>query len=135
MIVWPTVNAALNATSAVLLLCGYRAIRRKAVAIHTRCMLAACTASVVFFVSYALYHLQVGATPFEHRGWVRPVYFAILISHTVLAVAIVPLVIRTVWLALHDRLAPHRRLARITLPLWLYVCVTGVVVYGMLYHL
>lgn len=133
--VWPMVNAILNGTSALLLVCGYRAIRRKAVAVHTRCMLSACAVSVLFLVSYLLYHLQVGSVRFGHAGWMRPVYFSILISHTLFAIVIVPLVGRTVWLAWHERIAAHRRLARVTLPLWLYVCVTGVVVYVMLYHL
>ena len=133
--VWPAVNATLNATSAVLLVSGYRFIRHQRIAAHKRCMLAACAVSVVFLISYVLYHAQVGSVPFGHHGWIRPVYFSILISHTVLAMAIVPLVIRTVCLALHDRVQQHRRLARVTLPLWLYVCVTGVVVYVMLYHL
>ncbi len=135
MVVWPALNATLNATSAVLLVCGYRAIRRKAVAVHKRCMLSACAVTLLFLLSYVLYHLRVGSVHFGHAGWMRPVYFAILISHTLLAIAIVPLVIRTVWLAWHDRLQQHRRLARVTLPLWLYVSVTGVVVYVMLYHL
>ena len=133
--VWPMVNAILNGTSALLLVCGYRAIRRKAVAVHKRCMLSACAVSVLFLVSYILYHLQVGSVHLGHAGWIRPVYFSILISHTFLAIVIVPLVGRTVWLAWHERISAHRRLARVTLPLWLYVCVTGVVVYLMLYWL
>ena len=135
MTLWPALNATLNATSAVLLVCGYRAIRRNAITRHKRCMLAACVISFLFFVSYAMYHWRVGSVPFGRTGWIRSVYFTILVSHTLLAITIVPLVIRTVWLALHDRLAQHRRLARVTLPLWLYVCVTGVVVYVMLYQL
>lgn len=132
--VWPMLNASLNATSAVLLIAGFRAIRRQQIATHKACMLAACTVSTAFLISYLLYHLQVGSVHFAGQGWLRPVYFTILISHTVLAVVIVPLVVRTVWLALRDRFEAHRRLARVTLPLWLYVCMTGVIVYGMLYH-
>ena len=132
---WPAVNASLNAASAALLACGYYAIRRRRIARHKACMLGACAVSVAFFISYILYHLRVGSVAFQGSGWIRPVYFSILLSHTILAIVIVPLVIRTVWLAWHDRLAHHRRLARVTLPLWLYVCVTGVIVYGMLYHL
>ncbi len=135
MVIWPAINATLNATSAVLLVSGYRAIRRRQIAVHKRCMLSACAVTLVFLLSYVLYHLRVGSVRFGHAGWIRPVYFAILISHTLLAIAIVPLVIRTVWFALQDRLPQHRRLARATLPLWLYVCVTGVVVYVMLYQL
>ena len=135
MVIWPAINATLNATSAVLLVSGYRAIRRRQIAVHKRCMLSACAVTLVFLLSYVLYHLRVGSVRFGHAGWIRPVYFAILISHTLLAIAIVPLVIRTVWFALQDRLPQHRRLARVTLPLWLYVCVTGVIVYVMLYQL
>ena len=97
-------------------------------------MAAACAVSLVFLVSYLLYHARVGSVRFTGTGWTRPVYFTILISHTVLAVVIVPLVLRTVLLAWRERFAAHRGLARWTLPLWLYVSVTGVAVYGMLYH-
>lgn len=131
---WPTLNAMLNATSAVCVVAGYLLIRAKRVAAHTACMLTACAVSGLFLVSYLLYHAQVGATHFARTGWIRPVYVAILVSHTVLAIAIVPLVLRTVWLAVTKRLSIHRRLARITLPLWLYVSVTGVLVYWMLYY-
>ena len=130
----PTVNATLNAATAALLLLGYRLIRQKRIAAHTRCMLAACALSVAFLVSYVTYHAQVGATPFPGRGWVRPVYFTILISHTALAIVIVPLVGRTLYLALRRRFHEHEHIARVTLPLWLYVSVTGVVVYWLLYH-
>jgi uncharacterized membrane protein YozB (DUF420 family) len=131
----PTLNATLNATSAVLLAAGYAAIRADKLAAHLALMLGACVASTVFLVSYLVYHAQVGSVPFQGTGWIRPVYFAILISHTVLAVAIVPLVLRTLWLAGWKRFAAHRALARWTLPLWFYVSVTGVIVYWMLYRL
>ena len=130
----PTLNAILNATSAVLLCIGYRFIRRKNIPAHKRCMLAALAASSLFLISYGVYHLQVGSVHFPGHGWVRPFYFAILISHTALAIVIVPLVLRTVFLAARGRFKEHEAIARRTLPLWLYVCVTGVVVYWMLYR-
>ncbi len=132
--VLPTVNASLNAASAALLLLGWICIRSGWIRPHLVCMLTACVLSVTFLVSYVIYHAQVGSVRFTGHGWIRPVYFSILVSHTVLAVVIVPLAARTLWLAFHRRFAEHRRLARVTLPVWLYVSVTGVVVYWMLYH-
>ena len=131
----PTINAVLNGTCAVLLVAGYLFIRRKAVQAHRDCMATAFLFSVLFLISYLTYHAVHGSTRFPGTGWVRPAYFAILISHTVLAVVIVPLVIRTLYLALRNRFEAHRRIARWTLPLWLYVSVTGVVVYFMLYRM
>ncbi len=131
----PAINACLNATSAVLLTVGYVCIRAKRTLAHILCMVAACVVSGVFLISYVNYHRQVGVTRFTGEGWIRPVYFTILISHTILAVVIVPLVARTLKLAMARRWAAHTRLARVTLPLWLYVSVTGVLVYWMLYHL
>ena len=133
--VLPTVNAVLNDTSAALLMVGYLCIRAKRVLAHSLCMTAACVVSALFLTSYVVYHAQVGATRFSGHGWSRPVYFSILISHTVLAIVIVPLVLRTLHLAMRKRFQEHERIARVTLPLWLYVSVTGVVVYLMLYHL
>ena len=130
----PTINAALNATSAVLLSLGYVAIRRRAVRVHRGCMLGAFVASSIFLVSYVTYHVQVGTTRFPGTGWIRPVYFSILGTHTLLAACIPPLVVTTLALALRGRFARHARLARWTLPSWLYVSVTGVVVYLLLYH-
>ena len=130
----PTLNAFLNAASATLLLAGWGSIRAKHPIAHARCMVGACGVSVAFLVSYLTYHAQVGSVRFHGTGWVRPVYFAILISHTVLAVAILPLALRTVFLAVRKRFVEHVAIARWTLPLWLYVSVTGVVVYRMLYH-
>ena len=130
----PTLNAALNATSAGLLVLGFRAIRRKQVAVHRRYMLAACAVSALFLLSYVTYHARVGSVHYRGIGGLRVVYFAILATHTALAIAIVPLAGRTVWLARRQRIAEHRYLARWTLPLWLYVSVTGVVVYWMLYQ-
>jgi uncharacterized membrane protein YozB (DUF420 family) len=131
---WPAVNAALNACSALLLLGGWACIRARRTAAHIAFMAGACAVSSVFLASYLLYHAQAGSVRFGGQGWIRPVYFAILISHTVLAVVIVPLVARTLWLAGRRRYPGHVAIARWTLPLWLYVSVTGVLVYLMLYH-
>ena len=130
----PVVNASLNATSALLLIFGYTLIRQRAITGHVMCMLAACGTSALFLVSYIYYHIHHGATPFPGRGLVRPVYFTILISHTFLALVNVPLVVMTLRWALKSRFDKHVRLARITLPIWIYVSVTGVVVYWMLYR-
>lgn len=131
----PTVNATLNATSALLLLAGYFFIRRHRVSWHKRCMGAAFLTSTLFLISYLVYHYHVGSKPFPGEGGVRIAYFVLLTSHTVLAAVIVPLVLVTLFRALKDRFEAHRRIARWTLPLWLYVSVTGVIVYLMLYHL
>ena len=130
----PTVNATLNATSAVLLLVGHRFIKRGKMQAHRFCMLSAIGVSALFLVSYLVYHFEVGSVPFQGEGWIRPVYFSILISHTILAVAIVPLVVVTLLRALKERFDKHARIARWTYPIWLYVSVTGVTVYLMLYH-
>ena len=130
----PAVNATLNATSAVLLFNGYRLIRKKRMTAHKRSMIAACCTSALFLISYLTYHYFHGSTPFPGQGWVRPVYFGILISHTILATAIVPLVLITLIRALKERFDAHGRIARWTLPIWFYVSVTGVVIYFMLYH-
>lgn len=132
---WPAFNASLNATSALLIVSGFLSIRAKRVGAHRACMVAACLVTATFFVSYLLYHAQVGSVKFLGTGWVRPVYFVVLISHTTLAIVIVPLVLRTLFLAARERFDEHKRLARWTFPLWLYVSVTGIVVYGMLYRL
>jgi uncharacterized membrane protein YozB (DUF420 family) len=131
----PAVNATLNATSAVLLAAGYFFIRRRRIAAHRACMLAAVGVSSLFLISYIIYHLQVGATRFPGSGGVRVLYLVILATHTVLAVTIVPLVAVTLIRALRGRFERHRRIARWTLPAWLYVSVTGVVIYFMLYHM
>jgi uncharacterized membrane protein YozB (DUF420 family) len=131
----PALNAALNATSAVLLLVGWRLIRRGRIEAHRRAMLAAVSTSTLFLVSYLVYHAQVGSVRFQGQGVLRVVYFTILTTHTILAVAIVPLVLVTLVRALQARFDRHRRLARITFPLWSYVSVTGVVIYWMLYRL
>ncbi|MEX0879356.1 MAG: DUF420 domain-containing protein [Thermoanaerobaculia bacterium] len=128
-------NAALNATSGVLLVLAFRAIRGHSVERHRRLMLAAAATSAVFLVCYLVYHAHVGSVRFTGQGPVRTLYFTILISHTILAVAIVPMVLRTLYLGLKRRDDAHRRLARWSFPLWLYVSVTGVVIYLMLYQL
>lgn len=132
----PHLNAALNSASAIFLLLGYRFIRRKRIKQHKICMLTAVTVSILFFISYLIYHYNVGSRPFQGQGWIRPVYFAILLSHTVLAVVNVPIVIITLIRVFQEKFDQHARLAsRFTFPLWLYVSVTGVIVYVMLYHL
>ena len=133
--VLPTVNAILNATSGILIVTGYVMIRRKKVRQHRACMIAAGCTSLLFLTSYIVYHSQHGATRFAGVGAARPVYFTILISHTLLAIVIVPLVIITLRRALASRFAKHIEIARWTFPLWVYVSITGVVVYLMLYHL
>ena len=131
----PALNALLNATSAVLLVAGYAMIRRGRSDAHRRCMLAACGTSALFLISYVIYHLNVGSVPFTGQGGIRVFYFAVLISHIILAALIGPLVIVTLAHALRARFDRHRRIARWTLPLWLYVSVTGIIVYVMLYGL
>jgi uncharacterized membrane protein YozB (DUF420 family) len=131
----PHLNATLNATSAVLLFTGFYFIRKGRVAAHLRCMTAALVVSTVFLVSYLVYHAQHGSTRFAGQGLIRPVYFTILLTHTVLAAVIVPLVAVTLRRAWRGDFSRHRRIARWTFPLWAYVSVTGVVVYLLLYQL
>lgn len=131
----PSVNAALNSASAFLLTAGYLFIRSKRIKAHNLCMLLAFMTSVLFLISYLVYHYQVGSVSFRGQGWVRVVYFSVLVSHTVLAVAIVPLALVTLVRAFKGSFERHKRIARWTLPLWLYVSITGVIVYWMLYRL
>ncbi|HEX9189054.1 MAG TPA: DUF420 domain-containing protein [Vicinamibacteria bacterium] len=131
----PTLNAVLNATAFSLLLLGLWLVRRGRREAHRRAMLLALATSAAFLVSYLVYHAQVGSVRFTGQGPLRALYFAILISHTVLAVAIVPLVLLTVARALRGRIEAHRAVARVTLPLWLWVSASGVAVYWMLYRL
>ncbi|MEO7189812.1 MAG: DUF420 domain-containing protein [Vicinamibacterales bacterium] len=131
----PTLNAILNATSAVLLTIGWWHITHHRIAVHRRFMLAACTTSAMFLTSYVIYHAQVGSKPFPGHGIARTIYFLVLVPHVVLAAAIVPMVILTLRRGLMRSDVAHRRIARITLPLWLYVSVTGVIVYLMLYRM
>jgi putative membrane protein len=129
----PLLNAWLNMTSAVLLGSGYLFIRLKHVGLHRLCMLGAFVASTLFLISYVTFHAHAGVVHFKGQGLIRTVYFSILISHTILAIVIVPLVLRTLYLALRSRFDTHRKWARWTLPLWFYVSMTGVVIYEMLY--
>lgn len=134
----PGVNALLNAASGILVVLGYIAIKRKAIALHKVCMLTALAVSAVFLGSYLYYHFVVKdgkPTPFTGAGPVRVLYFGILITHTILAIVVAPLALITAYLGIRDRLARHVRLARWALPIWLYVSITGVVVYWMLYRL
>jgi putative membrane protein len=131
----PHLNAFLNSTSALLLLSGYLFIRSGRVGAHRTCQVSALVVSLLFLSSYLTYHYYHGATRFTGQGLARPLYFTILISHTILAIAIVPLVAVTFYRALRADFVRHRRIARVTLPLWFYVSVTGVVVYLMLYHI
>jgi len=132
---FPALNASLNGATAALLLTGYGFIRRRRIAAHRACMTAALLTASLFLTSYVYYHVHTGSTPFRGRGWLRPVYFAILLSHTVLAATIPPLALVTWLRGWRSRHPSHERLARWTLPLWLYVSVTGVVIYLLLYRL
>jgi uncharacterized membrane protein YozB (DUF420 family) len=131
----PHLNAALNTTSALLLLAGFRFIRLGRIQAHRNCQVTAVLTSTLFLISYLTYHYHHGSTRFAGQGLVRPVYFTILITHTILAVVIVPLIIVTLYRAARGDFIRHRRIARWTLPLWLYVSVTGVIVYLMLYQI
>jgi putative membrane protein len=128
----PSVNAALNATSAVFLVRAYASIRRRDVAAHARSMLKAVAASGTFLVSYIVYHSVHGDTKFTGRGAIRPVYFFVLISHVVLSAVVVPLIFLSLFFSLSGRFHPHKRLSVFTLPIWLYVSVTGVLVFVLL---
>jgi len=135
MISQAALNASLNGASAILLACGYAAIRAGKREVHKKFMISAFGVSSAFLVSYIVYHYRVGHVVFQGQGWIRPVYFALLTSHTILAVVIVRMILvtlRRAWLEKFDR---HRVIARWTLPLWFYVSVTGVLVYVLLYHL
>jgi putative membrane protein len=128
-------NAILNSTAFLLLVAGFVFIKRKNVAAHRACMLSALAVSVAFLISYLFFHWHFGDVRFSGTGWIRPVYFTILIPHIILAGTIVPLALVTLYYALRGRFRSHRRVARWTLPLWIYVSVTGVVIYVMLYLL
>ena len=130
----PTLNAALNATSGVLLLTGYVLIRNGHIEAHRRAMISAFVCSAAFLTSYVIYHAQAGSKPFTGTGVARTIYFSILIPHVVLAAAVLPMAMLTLRRGLTRNDAAHRRIARITLPVWLFVSVTGVVVYVMLYR-
>ena len=130
----PATNATLNATSALLLVLGYAFIRQRKIRLHRRCMIAAFGTSTLFLTSYLVYHFYARMTPFAHEGLVRILYFLILISHTLLAIIVPPLAIVALVRALRGHYSDHSRIARKALPIWLYVSLTGVVVYVMLYH-
>lgn len=131
----PTLNAILNSTSASFLIIGYYFIRQRRIFAHRACMVSAFITSTLFLTSYLIYHFHHPTTPFAGQGWIRPVYFFILFTHIVLAVVILPLIFMTFARALRDRRSAHVRIARWTLPLWLYVSVTGVIVYLLLYQI
>ncbi len=131
----PALNATFNATSFVLLTAGWFLIKSGRRQAHKWCMIAALVMSAAFLTSYVVYHLQVGSVPFQKTGWIRTLYFLVLIPHVILAAAIVPMILITVSRALANKFDQHKKIAKITLPLWLYVSVTGVIVYLMLYQM
>jgi putative membrane protein len=135
MISHAALNASLNGVSAILLAGGYAAIRNGKIAVHKMFMIAAFTVSSAFLVSYLVYHYRVGHVAFQGQGWIRPVYFVLLLTHTILAIVIVPMIIVTLRRAWLERFDRHRIIARWTLPLWFYVSVTGVIVYLMVYQI
>lgn len=132
--IFPVIDASTNGISTILLLVGHNYIRRGRMKAHRNFMISALVSSSIFLASYLYFHFHVGSIHFQGQGWVRPVYFTILISHVILAAAIVPLVIITLSRALKERFDKHAAIARWTYPLWLYVSVTGVIIYFMLYH-
>lgn len=130
----PAINASLNGLSACLLALGYVQIRRNRVISHRTLMVCALVSSTVFMGSYLLYHAEVGSVPYPHQDWTRPVYFAILIPHIILAALNVPLIVSVVYLAARGRFDRHRRLARWVWPSWMFVSLSGITIYLMLYH-
>ncbi len=130
----PTLNAILNFISVVFLTLGYIQIRKKNIAAHKRLMLSALITSILFLTSYLIYHYQVGSIPYPHHDWTRPLYFAILIPHIILAALMVPFIITIVWWAFRENFEKHRRLAKFVWPVWMFVSVSGIIVYLMLYH-
>lgn len=131
----PTLNAVLNFTAVILLTAGYVSIKQRRIEAHKRCMIAALFVSLAFLTSYVIYHYHAGSVPFGRQGIIRPIYFFILITHIILAIVNVPLVLRTSYLGFRGRYDKHVPIARKTFPIWMYVSVTGVIVYLMLYHL
>jgi putative membrane protein len=129
----PSINAALNASSALLLVAGFRFVRRRQIAAHRACMLTAFGLSALFLVGYLVHHANVGSVPFAGTGVVRALYFGLLVPHIVLSAVVLPLALTTIWHGWQGNVPAHRRIARWTLPLWLYVSVSGVAVYWMLY--
>lgn len=131
----PALNATLNGISAVFLASGFVAILNRKILLHKICMVSAFLTSTIFLISYLTYHAHVGSVRFQHFGWIRPVYFSVLFTHTILAALIVPLVLVTLSRALQEKFEKHKKIARWTLPLWFYVSVTGVLIYWMLYRM
>jgi putative membrane protein len=131
----PTFNAILNLTAAILIAAGFYFIKQKNVHAHKLCMVSALAVSAAFLTSYLIYHYNVGSVRFAKEGWARRVYFPLLISHTILAALVLPMVLRTAFLSFRGRFASHVRIARYTFPVWMYVSITGVIVYLMLYQL
>ncbi len=131
----PALNAVLNATSAIFLTAGFLAIRRRQIALHRSCMIAAVSASALFLVSYMARVASTGSHPYPGHGWGKAVYLGILFSHMLLAVVILPMILRALFLARRERFTEHRRIARVLWPMWIYVCLTGIAVYVILYHL
>lgn len=132
---FPALNAGLNLTSVLLIVLGYILIKQRAWTGHALCMCFAMVTSALFLASYLYYHFHHGRTSFPHQGWIRPVYFLILITHTILAVTVLPFTITSLYHALRSRFDKHVRVARVAFPVWLYVSVTGVVIYWMLYRM
>jgi putative membrane protein len=131
----PTINAALNFTAAVLLVVGLYFVKQRNIRAHKLFMIAALCVSALFLTSYLVYHYNVGSVRFMKQGWIRSVYFSLLLSHTVLAAVVAPMVLRTAYLAFKGRFQSHLRIARWTFPIWVYVSITGVLVYWMLYRM
>jgi putative membrane protein len=131
----PAVNGTLNGLSAVFLSFGYVFIRKKNIKAHRNCMMAAFVTSIIFLICYLTYHFEVGVTVFKNPAWFRPIYLTLLTTHTILAVVIVPMILMTLNRAFKERFALHKQIARWTWPLWMYVSVTGVIVYLILYQI
>ena len=131
----PALNATLNSITAILLVYGFILIKRKDIQKHKRVMLSALAMSLLFLTSYLIYHFNVGSVPYPHHDWTRPLYFAILIPHTILATVMTPFIVIAVWRALHGDYEKHKKLVRWVWPVWMFVSVTGVIVYLMLYQL
>jgi putative membrane protein len=129
-----TVNAILNGLSAIFLILGFIFIKRRNVQFHRASILTAFTLSVLFFISYLFYHHHAGSVPYAHHDWTRPLYFTILISHIILAVVMIPLILMSLWYALKERFEQHKRLVKWTWPIWIYVSLSGLIIYLMLYH-
>lgn len=132
---FPSINATLNALSGVFILSGFFLIKNKQKKAHIFCMVSACVTSALFLACYLYYHFHHGSTPFQGQGMIRVIYFAILLSHTLLAMAVVPFVVRSVWTGSRGKYEKHIQISRKTFPIWLYVSITGVVIYFMLYRI